>query len=411
MKKNILAIIGLISIFTTFPAYSADVGIGAFLQRLVYPAEQSIEFYITGFNIKANAENVDVHIGLITADGTIYEYPDWNTNFTPWLSSFSLPANFELPVTLVDSFDNFPGGLEPGAYQLAVALTSPGTLNLLSFNTQSFKIISSVNDLTIGGVGIGHGQSANGLIPPTANASGAFVRLNTNEIAQQQIVDEQIVLDIDQCKFHKTATLLGSNLDAGETLILGSEASGNITLNKQSFNGRISYGVTPNPPESFYIADETYTLQGAGSDDISDFRISAIAPGEIIITDPDLSTLESLDSSQDLTLRWQGNHGVGEIELVLQLGIEQNSYEINCRLVDDGEAVISSNLLVQLRDAVPANSSPVPDFPGINLPELLEDPMVNFAISRNRIEFINDDDEDTTLFIISWTLGGAFKIS
>jgi len=405
MKNFILTVVSLASFLSTSSALSSDVGIGAFLNRLVYPTDQTVEFYISGFNREVQEEKVDVHVGIIDGNGKIYEYPEWNTNLQPWLSTFTIPASFQLPVTLLGNLDNFPGGLKPGSYKLAVALTTPGTLDLVSFNTQSFKVISLKGTLTTGGISFAHGESASNITPPIASAAAGFWDVQPSE-AEAIAESGQLAVDIEKCRFKKDPQVLDANLDAGATLSVSSPQTGEIILNKS--NKSLSYGAfSPIPPVSFYQAGLLYTATGTGGTNIPAFSISAIAPKELIVTEPNISTLESIDSSKDFILRWLGNNGVGEIYINLQGGESDNSYSISCRAADDGELTIPSELLVQLRNIVDAAPSNIPDIPG--LPDIdfssLPDPGVNIVIGRDQFEFINNDDEDTTLFNLFWATG------
>ena len=91
-------------------------------------------------------------------------------------------------------------------------------------------------------------------------------------------------------------------------------------------------------------------------------------------------------------LRWEGNNGVGEINVML-VGNRATSGEIvfiHCRFADDGEAIIPSNLLVQLRDS---NAN------GYQL-------QMNF--SRANFNFLNNNDEDRTNFRVSSITGKPY---
>ncbi len=415
--KNILLTIATVSNFMfASPAFS-DVGISAFLNEFIYPAGQTVDFYISGYNRGENTEKVDIHIGIIDGKGEIYEYPNWNTKLDPWLSSFAIPANFQLPVTLLGNLNNFPGGLKPGAYQLAVALTTPNTLELLSFNTIAFKVLSLKKTVTSGGISFAHGQSANNITPPIASAAGGFLKVDPADINDLQTPLAELNVGIEQCRFAKDPANLDANLDAGAELILGSPAAGDIILKKSTKS--LSYGAIPMPPESFYQPGQRYTVSAEGGKDISAFNVSAIAPKDIIVTEPDLTTLKSVDSRQDFILRWKGNRGVGEINVALQGGGAENSHSILCRFADDGKGVIPAKLLAKLQDVVAKTSSDFPDIPNLpNFPdlpdfdftELLTEPGINIVLDRRQHQFLNNKDEDSSLFFIFWATSLNTKI-
>ena len=384
-----------------------------FLNRPFYSVDQTVDFYISGFNRGTNAEIVDVHVGIIDANGTIYEYPNWNTNLVPWLSSFTIPANFQFPVTLLGNLDNFPNGLKPGSYHLAVAFTSPNTLNLLSFNTVAFKVLSLENPVTGAGISFGHGQSANNITEPLASAVAIFSRDEPPSNFQEKL--DQVYTDIEECEFFEIPFEDVIGIDAGASVSLSSPATGNIVLEK-SGEDDISYS-NFSIPESFYQAGQRYTVSGNGSTDIPAFSVSATSPKEIVVIQPDLSTLTSIDSSQDFVIRWQGNSGVGEIEIALfGQDTSANTHTITCRVADDGELIIPSSLLVQLRDVVaptPLSTLDILNNTEIDITdftELLTDLNVSLMFTRSQLEFINNDDEDSGALFIFWASGLALNI-
>ena len=417
MKKIILTLASLLFLIPTSTVFASDVGIGIFLSKLVYTREQSIDFSISAFNQTASDKTVDVHIGIISADGTIYEYPDWNTQLTPWLASFSIPANFKLPATAIDNLNTFPGGVHPGAYQFAVALTSPGTLNLLSFTTTPFKVGNTNNGIISGGVSLAHGESASSLTAPFISAVAGFVEVPANEVANLENIVDAITVNIEQCQLDKVPDSLDSNLDVGSSLLISSEQNEKVSLTRKiKSDGNVNYGISPTPSQNYYVSGQNYTASSTQSSDVGPFNISAIAPNSIIVTEPDLATVESINSQQDLNLRWLGNNGIGEITVTLQLDAIDESYVITCRFADDGEAIIPSSLLTKLRSKKPANNFPlpdIPDIPGLNIPDLTgftTDPVVSLVFSRMQLQFINNNDNDTSNFSITWAISTTPKL-
>lgn len=104
----------------------------------------------------------------------------------------------------------------------------------------------------------------------------------------------------------------------------------------------------------------------------------------MVVTEPDLINLNVIDSSQDLVIRWQGQQSIGKVGVQLQ----GDGYSIICRFVDDGEGIIPSVLIVQLRDALA----------GFNSLGLLN---VSLAVSRTHLELIDLNGEMLTFSIIS----------
>lgn len=367
------------------------LGIGVFLSDTGFLKSDRIDFRISGYNNSTTAEKVDVHIALLTKEGVFYEYPDWNTAFKPWISSFSLPANFTLAATLVGNLDNFPSGLEPGVYILFVALTQPGTLDILALNSSSFAILKPNNSFLAAAVSLTHLNTVNGPAPfDKLIATGAFLRadFNTSDILEWQT---QFNPDIDHCIFYHGPTTLDvfvgeenvSYLDAGTALELTSPTE-NISLARQFFKDKTVY-TDANVNKDFYQAGVSYTALGFGSANIPAFSGTVVAPQEIIVTQPDLDRLEKIDSNKDLLVRWQGLQGIGAVEVQLQGGATNS---IRCRFIDDGEGIIPSALIVQLRDAI---SDPIP----------LGFPNGSLAVSRMHIELIDLEGEPVTLSVIS----------
>ncbi len=402
-------------------AFSADVGIGAFLDSEDFLVGERVAFYVSGFNREATPRVVDVHVGVIAPNGTIYEYPNWNTALQPWLAAAPLSANLRFPATLIGNLDTFPGGLQPGRYRFATALTEPGTLNLLALSIVPFKVTSGAESRIVGGATLGFGKNVSSTFPAVLAAVGNFSRVDADVAAMQAKLRQQTPT-IDHCLFHQLPgtleALVGaanvSALDAGADLSLGSSSNGGVTLSRVATGGGgIAYGVSPNPPLGFYRAGEVYTLAGSGGPDVPAFSVSVTAPSAVTVTQPDLSTLTGIDSNQDFVLRWQGNDGVGEIEVELMGGTADDPDAIVCRFADDGEGVVPASLLAELRDALNANVSPVGNLPGFVVSGSgvsIGQGGVTLTVSRVNFDFFNNADEDASLFTIDQTLATEVAI-
>jgi len=77
MKKITSIFISFFYLLVITPALSANVGLGVFLQEQVYFQEDSVNFYLSGYNQDSNSKTVDVHVVVIAADNTVYEYPNF----------------------------------------------------------------------------------------------------------------------------------------------------------------------------------------------------------------------------------------------------------------------------------------------------------------------------------------------
>jgi len=68
-----------------------------------------------------------------------------------------------------------------------------------------------------------------------------------------------------------------------------------------------------------------HTLSGTGGADIAAFSLNTVALQKLIVTKPNLLTLNSIDSSQDFHLKWNGNNGIGEISVSIVKGQDFNA--------------------------------------------------------------------------------------
>lgn len=337
----------------------AEVGMGVFTHLQGYEVNESIDISISGFNASSNPETVDVHLGLIKSDGTIYEYPDWNTNLTPWLSSFIIPANFQLQPTFLDTLASFPGGLTPGKYRLAAALTKPGTLDILSLNILNFWVIDGSNPWITGGTVLGRADSPK--FPdfsPFVNIAAVFEEIHFDPIQFKQEL-EPSVPNIEECLFTlvpgELERIVGEDnvikLDAGASITVTSSNNTSAILNRVN-NGSNGFGYSLNASlnQDFYLSNQNYALSGNGSSKITPFNVNLTAPEILVVTQPDMATLNSINSSTDLKILWQGNHGVGEVQV--SLSASKATARVVCRFADDGEGVVPSGLLNQMKNSL-----------------------------------------------------------
>lgn len=417
---------GLLLLFGVVTAHAA-VGIGVFLKRSpAFLEQQTVDFYISGFNTGTVAEQVDVHVGVIAENGTIYEYPNWNTSLTPWLRAFSIPAGFRLGATYLGNLDSFPGGLTPGAYKLAVALTRPGTLDILALDVTPFVVQGDETVWTSSGISLGKGESPSGVTAPVVSGAGSFSRV-TFDPGTLITLFNQSTPDVDQCIFNTTPrvleVLVGENnitsLDAGDLLRISAPALGSVDLNKVVLSdGSITYG-NSTIAESFFRSGTNYTATGFGGPGFAPFSASRTAPSAIVVSQPDLSSLQSINSGQDLVLRWLGRNGVGELLVTISAtnGTLAEPMDVTCRFVDDGHGVVPSALLVQLRDAIAAAGTQIPGISGIDgfdIADILGDsvalPNASLVVSRLYTEVVSASADDRVTFAVTRALGVSVNL-
>ena len=343
----------------------ADTGIGVFTDSDFYFKGQNVpKVWVSGFNTSEPIA-VDVHIGLVSPSGTVYEYPNWNTNLTPWLRGFRLPEGFRFPATEVFAANGIPGGLTLGIWRAAAALTVPGTLNVIALETAPFSVLDpKARAQLLGNVSLDHRQTTFGA---DMEASGLFIEGSGDlESLFALVGSTSDQPPLEQCELGQISADVMDlfslpTLDGGQSLtVSGNQQSVNLPRDPDfAMFGLIAY-VTPDgqPPTSFYQPGNTYRFQGSGGADIGPFTVSLAAPMPLVLSQPALSDPAGHDASNDLVLKWNGNNGVGNV-LVDLWGAETVTLDaftqayISCRFADDGHAVISAALLTQLLDLQP----------------------------------------------------------
>jgi len=422
MKNDLcVAILGSILLLVCLPLQAADFGIGMFLKKNTgFIAGDPVEFYISGFNKQSVPETVDIHIGVIAPDGNFYEFPNWNRQFVPWLSSYRLPANLQLAPIPLGNLNSFPGGLTSGVYQLIAAFTRPGTLDITALDSRSFVVANPSQDWTNHGVSFFRGESS-ATVPAgatvAANSSFSQVEYGRARLAEHLRRAEPV---IESCLYNELPRVLEvvvneanvSSLDAGNALRLGSPSVGNRPLNRSVLNdGSLTYA-SGSLPASFYQPGQLYTLSGTGGSDVGPFSIDARAPRLMSVSSPNLAARQPvIDTSRPLPIRWVGNNGVGEILVVLSASLSQREpREIICRFADDGRAQISAALLTRLQEALLQSSPDLPDLPDIDIPDSLLSPMISVAISRQVLKYRSLGGQDFLAIAVGSAVGGSSEL-
>ncbi len=341
---------------TSFSAYSENTRIGVFTDKPFYTFGQIPKIFVSGVNQELESRIVDIHVGLIDPSGRIYEYPDWNTSFSPWLPLFKLPSGFEFSAAPVTDAANFPSGIVPGLWHAGVALTKPGTLELLSVQTVPFTVLLEKN-----GVESKFARVLLTLENDRVTLQGGFLSLSgIFDKAVSLIVGPQV--EIEQCSLGKfnvdvrsfNPEVNAKFLDAGSNFIVTANSGIEQRLIKNDPVAFMNYGTNPNPnpnpPVEFYQAGETYTLTSLGGADLGSINVSVIAPHPVEVFQPNLADPLVINSEENLALLWNGNDGIGEVIVtILGLNLTTDSYMVKCRFADDGSAFVPATLLKQLK--------------------------------------------------------------
>ena len=359
-----------------FPPAWAGVDVGVFVDKsFVEPGGDVPALSISGFNDGA-ATPVDVHFGLIAPDGTVYEYPDWNTRLRPWLPSFTLPANLLFPATRIADLDRLPGNPQAGTWYVAAALTRPGTFDFLAVDLQPFTVVdanrAAAAGTRYGSLTLSVFTGATGALQDKSVASAFFFGLDT-QAALSQLVDvfqgEEPALE--SCDYREQATdfsnvgsidgLLPRMFDAGATLTLsGGGQSLTLPRDSQTLGGFTAVFYNASASAGFYQAGVEYRFHGDGGAGIGPFTAKATAPAPLVLTQPAPSAVFSQPAGADMTLEWNGNHGRGVVEASLTsvaLGSTSKVFLIDCRFADDGSGVIPGALIARVKAGVEANGT------------------------------------------------------
>lgn len=418
-------IIPALVVFVVFFAVNvqSDTGVGVFIdQNYAVQGEQGPELSATAFN-NGPPVAVDIHVGIISQDGTIYEYPDWNTNLRPWLPGFTLPQNFNFPLSPL-----FQVGkeLQPGLWRAFAAFTVPGTLQILSLDLTPFSIVSNVaGGASFGGLSLTHMQTVAGA---EVDAGGVFIQSDGDLDSTLQGYEGQRP-GLDQCVFTQIPIDLSAipdidfiTLDAGNALQVSSSVGNVVQLPKDmdaaGFGFTVYNAPEGQPTTGFFQGGVDYTFQGFGGTQINSFTVSVNAPTPLNLTQPTIGSVTTHNSATSLPLAWDGNKGVGEVSVSLSGSDFSNVNSIECRFVDDGSGVIPSSLLVKLRDSLAGGSGGIPGIelpPGVELPPGFELPgfgtSVALDVSRTNSTLFNTVSGDLSYGFATIDTGASASIT
>jgi hypothetical protein len=366
--------------------------------------------------------NVDIHIGLIAPDQTIYEYPNWNTKLQPWLPNFRLPANFTFPATFIFDASRLPGGLKPGIWYAAVALTEPGTLKFVDVALKPFRVVDE--------------GSGSGTAYGSVELSRAQTYYGTNVWAGGIFLDAAASLDdfknaylgdtpgVNECKLYEIPVDLSAftefdinTLDAGPALAVV-KGGQKLSMPKDGDALAFDYDVySASPATTFYQGGVPYRFEGYGGSDVGSFSISLGAPQPLTLTNPPVSASHAHNASQPLNVRWTGGGGFGEVDVSLSGGTLSVAVTIHCRFSDDGRGTIPANLITQMKAILDESTSdpsiPIPGFEDIELPDGFEIPAIPVVTTlmalRTEVALFNAPGLDTGIATIG--AGAAVDIN
>ena len=124
-------------------------------------------------------------------------------------------------------------------------------------------------------------------------------------------------------------------------------------------------GISVDP--EFYRGGQSYVFSGSGGPNVGPFETPpVVAPPALDLVSPAESAPPYIlhhNADQPLQLVWNGNNGVGEVEILLDGIGSAAGYRIWCRFIDDGHAEIPSALLAQVRDGLKKDPSVLPSSP------------------------------------------------
>lgn len=206
---------------------SAKVTIGLFLDKQTHIQGDSLPVLSITAQNSSSAIVQDVHIGVISPTGVIYEYPTWNTALQPWLPSFTIPANFQLGNTVITSLNGVPGGLTPGIWQAYFALTTPGTIDINELQLIGLNVVDNAGNGTAGNgsrFGIVSINRVENVTDTSISASAIFYEANTSfpnlEAAlqgQNPVIDECIFNELSSDPINNNTNDFSiTSLDAGQ---------------------------------------------------------------------------------------------------------------------------------------------------------------------------------------------------
>lgn len=125
------------------PVKSDQVDIDVKMDKDSYLPGEIPRISISGYNNTNTPKAMNVLLGVFGSNGTEYDYPGWKINASqPWLASYSIPQNYQLPSTFLTTMEGVPE-LTPGKWYVSVILHDPNTNFLVSSKVYPFTLMST----------------------------------------------------------------------------------------------------------------------------------------------------------------------------------------------------------------------------------------------------------------------------
>ena len=361
MRTRVFVLLACLIVVSAFcgEALAQNLGVEVCTDKDVYVLGQdTLVLSVSGYN-DGPGVYVDVHIALGTPDGSIYEVPCWDTNFTPILANVFLPQGFFFPMTELCSYAVGNSSLpatEPGQYWFAAAFTRPGTLDFLALSLVWF-----------------HGWDSNYESSGTAKIS--WTKWYDDDYGWEVHVwayaefggykdplpyawpDGVLGLPLDSCKVwvysddgYPSGYL---HLDAGETIDLFGSPVGSLRLTKYSSRWDEWYEPERHLDLEDYSAGANYRFIGHGGPDIGPFEVSVVAPPALAVYKPALNQDTVINREHDYTVQWDGQEASDVLLSMTGRRFDYgaracDAYDCWCRCRDDGQFTIPQEVLAQI---------------------------------------------------------------
>ena len=125
------------------PLQSDEVDIDVLMDKDSYLPGEIPRISISGYNNTNTPKVMNILLAVFGPDGTEYNYPEWQVNASqPWLASYSIPQNYQLPSTFLTTMEGVPE-LTPGKWYVSVILYDPNTNFLVSSKVYPFTLMST----------------------------------------------------------------------------------------------------------------------------------------------------------------------------------------------------------------------------------------------------------------------------
>ncbi len=121
------------------PIKSDEVDIDVTMDKNNYRTGEIPRIFISGYNKTSTPKVMNIFLAVFGPDGTEYDYPDWNKASQPWLSSYTIPKNYQLPSTFLTTMENVHQ-LTSGKWYVSVILQEASSTEVVSLKFYPFTI-------------------------------------------------------------------------------------------------------------------------------------------------------------------------------------------------------------------------------------------------------------------------------